>query len=95
MLDFAGEFILPWVNMKKQAKLLRPAEFIILYFGGLRPAARAIGKSHAAIALWRRSKKEGGTDGEIPRLAIHRILDLTKKHGWKITAYDLIFGRAK
>lgn len=79
--------------MRKQGKFLSPAEFIIHYFGGLRPAARAIGRSHAAINKWRRPKKDGGCDGFIPRIAMHIILDLAGKKGYKIRGNDLIFGR--
>lgn len=80
---------------KRQAKLQRPADFLVEYFNGLRKCARAVGRSHAAVNKWRRSKREGGTDGFIPRIAMHQILRLSEKHGWQITAYDLIFGRVK
>lgn len=81
--------------MNKQEIVLRvrPADFIIEYFGGLRPAARAIGRSHAAINLWRKPKEQGGCDGFIPRLAMHIILDLAEKKGYKIDAVDLLIGR--
>lgn len=78
---------------KQQEKYLRPADFIIFYFGGLRPAARAIGRSHASINKWRRRQKDGGCDGFIPRKAMHIILNLAAKKGYKIEALDLLLGR--
>lgn len=77
---------------RNQEKLLRPADFVIYYFGGLRPAARAIGRSHAAINKWRHSKRKGGCDGFIPRIALHIILKKAKLHNWKIEAMDLMVG---
>lgn len=81
------------MKSKKQEHFLRPADFVIHYFGGLRPASRAIGRSHAAINKWRHPAKDGGCDGYIPRIAMHRILDLAKKNNWKIKGMDLILGK--
>ncbi len=81
------------MRLKSQVKNQRPADFLVDYFGGLRKCARAIGRSHSAVNKWRKTKKEKGTDGFIPRVAMHRILDLAEKNKWKITAYDLIFGK--
>lgn len=80
--------------MKKDCQQLkRPADFVISYFGGLRPAARAIGVHHSSLNKWRWSEEDGGCDGFIPRKVMHRILDLAEKHNWKITAVDLILGK--
>lgn len=78
---------------KKQVQIIKPADFIVMFFGGLRPAAKAIGRSHASVNKWRRPVSDRGTGGYIPRAVMHRILTLAEKNNWQITAYDLIIGR--
>lgn len=80
---------------KSQRKIITPAELVIELFGGLRPTARILGRSHSAVNQWRKPKSHGGCDGFIPRLIIHKVLDIAERDGLKITAIDLIIGRKK
>ena len=75
------------------ARHLKPAEYIVFFFKGIRPAARAIGRSPGSIYKWTRPAIEKGTGGEIPRAAQHVILKLALKKKLDITAEDLAFGR--
>lgn len=70
-----------------------PAEHVIRVFGGVRATARAIGRAHTAVVLWRKPKAEGGTGGKIPNAAITVIADLARRQKLDITADDLIYGR--
>jgi len=83
------------MKQKSQPKLIRPADYVIQVFGGLRATARALGRSHASVNKWRHSKKNKGCDGFVPREAMHIILDIAEKRGLDITAYDLLLGRKK
>lgn len=80
---------------KSQEKRIRPADYVIQLFGGVRATARAIGRSHASVILWRHTKAKGGCDGFVPSGAMHIILGLAEERHLNITAEDLLIGHKK
>lgn len=66
---------------------LKPAEYVVHLFGGVRPAARALDYSPSAVSRWRKH------DGEVPTKARKIILAYAKKHRLDINAHDLEYGR--
>jgi hypothetical protein len=72
---------------------LTPAEHVIRTIGGVRKTARAIGRTPPTISAWRRSRKEGGTGGDVPNRAHKPILVYARKAKLDISAEDLIMGR--
>lgn len=66
---------------------LKPAEYVILKLGGVRPAARKLNYTAGAIQHWKRN------GGHVPTRARDRILKYAKKSGLDITADDLQYGR--
>lgn len=82
--------------MKKRPstrKLLTPAEWVVRVFGGIRPAARALGKTPQAIGFWLRPKSRKGTDGRVPSKAQQGVLRVAKRLHLDVTEADLINGR--
>lgn len=67
---------------------LSPTQFIVRQFGGVRAAARVIGRSPSAVSQW---QTRGGT---IPSSVHKTILTEAKKRRIDISADDLIFGRS-
>lgn len=78
---------------KEFMKLLSPAEYVIKVLGGVRPAARAIGRDPASVVAWKRPRAKKGTNGMIPDKCHHQILVIAKERGLDITPTDLILGR--
>lgn len=74
-------------------KLLSPAEYVIYAFGGVRPAARAIGRDGGSVCAWKRSRAKKGTDGRVPSKAQALILSVAKEREIDITPEDLVIGR--
>lgn len=72
---------------------LNPAQCVLKIFGGVRPAARAIGRSPSSISAWSRKRKTRGMKGSVPRKAQLRILALAKSMRLDVTANDLTLGR--
>ena len=66
---------------------MTPVEIAISEFGGVRKLARALGRDPAAVSRW---KKQGTVPTTVQRMLLTTAWDL----GLKITADDLIFGRA-
>lgn len=73
---------------------MKPAQFIIEYFGGVRATARKIGRSFQAVSQWTKPRPSG-TDGAIPRKAMEIILELAKKEKLGITPALLMLGGTK
>ena len=71
---------------------MKPAQFIISYFGGVNATGRVVGRSGAAVCQWRKPINQGGTDGQIPRKVQEKILKHSNRHQLKITADHLITG---
>jgi len=71
----------------KQIHKYRPAEYVIMAFGGVRATARAIGYNPDSIIKWRRRK------GFVPTSAQEVILKAAIENDVDITADDLILGR--
>jgi len=74
---------------------MKPAEYLISTMGGVRPTARALGRAPSTVSKWRKSRKEGGTGGQIPTMLQPKILKLAAKKKLPITARDLIYGRVR
>ncbi len=72
---------------------LTPAAYVIRTFGGVRKTARIIGRDPSSVSMWNKSREDRGTDGNIPSLAQHKILEEAKALGLDITPDDLILGR--
>jgi amino-acid N-acetyltransferase len=72
---------------------LKPAEYAILVFKGVRKLARAINRDPSSVSRWSKPKSEKGSDGFVPRGAQRLILDSAKAQGLDITPQDLIEGR--
>ena len=72
---------------------LNPAEYVIRKFGGVRKAAKAIGRDPGAVSKWRQPKEKRGSGGSIPSAAQRAILKAAAELGLDITADDLINGR--
>jgi hypothetical protein len=45
---------------------MTPAEIVIERFGGIRPAAKALGISPTTVLRWSQPREKGGTGGNIP-----------------------------
>ena len=72
---------------------LSPAEYCIKIFGGVRATARALRRSPSTVSKWRKSRKEGGTGGQIPTMIQPKVLKIAAARKLPITAEDLINGR--
>jgi hypothetical protein len=70
-----------------------PAQYVIFIFGGVRAAARALGRHPGAICNWKKARDRGGCGGDVPGPAQKIILTAAKEKGLDITPNDLIFGR--
>lgn len=63
-----------------------PAACAIAAFGGVRPCARAAGRSASCVIAWRKS-------GMVPAGVQATLLKIAKATGRDLTAEDLIAGR--
>lgn len=72
---------------------MKPAQYIIKIFGGIRPTAKALSKAPSTIHGWITPKTRGGTGGKIPGKNHQLILKIAKRRGLDITPADIIFGR--
>lgn len=72
---------------------LSPANYIISIFGGVRATARALKRSPSTVSKWRKSRKEGGTGGQIPTMIQPKVLKIAAERKLPITPNDLIYGR--
>lgn len=72
---------------------LNPANYVIHVFGGVRPAARALGRDPSAVSRWSSRYFQGQQSGTIPTSAREIILNYAKQNGLPITSKDLDFGR--
>lgn len=71
---------------------LNPAEYVIHILGGVRPAARSIGRNPGAISRWRTATRYGCI-GSVPSSAHRKILALARARRLDITPNDLSYGR--
>lgn len=67
---------------------LTPSDLVIVSFGGVRKAARALECDPATVSRWRKT-------GLIPASYQRRILEAAWQSGVDLTAHDLIFGRTQ
>lgn len=72
---------------------MSPANYIISVFGGVRATARALHRSPSTVSKWRKSRKEGGTGGQIPTLVQWQVLKVARLQKLPITADDIVHGR--
>lgn len=72
---------------------LRPAEYVIRVFKGVRATARAIGRNPSSVSKWQKERENRGTSGQIPHAVQRTILEQARERGLDITAEDLILGR--
>lgn len=72
---------------------MNPAEYCIKIFGGVRATARALKRSPSTVSKWRKSRKDGGTGGQIPTMVQPKVLKIAAERKLPITANDLIYGR--
>lgn len=77
----------------REKVFLTPAEYIVHVFGGVRAAARALGRSPCQISKWKSPEDAKGCGGRIPSKAQKSALDAAKTKGLDLTAEDLIVGR--
>ena len=64
---------------------MNPAELVVKKFGGVRPAARAIGVNHATVCKWR-------SNGRVPLHAFEPIFHAARVAKIKITLENLYYG---
>jgi len=74
-------------------KFMRPADYVIHAFKGVRATARAIGRHPSSVSRWQVPKNRKGTDGMIPHRAQHLVLEAAQNLELDITPTDLIIGR--
>lgn len=67
---------------------MSPADIVIKFFGGVTATARATGKCHSAVSMW---KTQG--EGYVPLEVVRIVLRMSKKKRIPMKAEDLIFGR--
>lgn len=72
---------------------LSPSQIVIGYFGGVRAAAKILGRSPASVCKWQKYVDKSGNKGGVPRALHTTILKKAKKLNLKITPDDLIYGR--
>lgn len=72
---------------------MSPAQYVVFAFGGVRRAARAIGRSPCQLSKWPKPEEVKGCGGRIPAKAQRTVLEVAKKLGIDISAEDLIMGR--
>jgi hypothetical protein len=72
---------------------MTPAEYVIKIFGGVRAAAKAIGRDPSTVCSWKRPKSRKGCDGDVPGNLHRRILLIASQRDLDLTSEDLIFGR--
>ena len=72
---------------------MKPADYIIHIFGGVRPTARALNRAPSSVTAWRWPRKRKGLNHTIPSALHQKILKIAKDEGLDITASDLIYGR--
>lgn len=65
---------------------LTPSQFVIKQFKGIRPLARAVGRSPATIFRWQ-------AIGYIPTKAQQDVLLAAKRRGLDVKPQDLVVGR--
>jgi len=70
-----------------------PTEYVIIIFKGVRSLGRALKCNPSTISRWKRSREDGGCDGNIPSGAQRKILELARKNKLDITPNDLMLGR--
>lgn len=68
-------------------KWISPASLVIEAFGGVRAAARVLGKSPSSVSRWQ------GGDGLIPSPVQAKIMQLVWERGLDLTSDELIGGR--
>jgi len=73
--------------------IMKPAEYVVKQFGGVRKTARTIGRSPAAVCKWNKSKADGGLGGTVPKGLQTTILQMAEDLELDITPADLILGR--
>ena len=67
---------------------LQPAQYLVYKFGGVRKAARAIGRSPSAICRWNSRDR-----GRIPSEATSAVLAAAARMNLDITPNDILLGR--
>ena len=72
---------------------LRPADYVIYVFGGVRATSRAIGRSASSVSRWQTYKNRDGLGGTIPSAIQGIILERASELKLDISADDLIHGR--
>ena len=72
---------------------LRPADYVIHIFGGVRATARALGRSPSSVSRWQTYTNRDGVVGAIPSALQALILDRAEELDLDISAVDLIQGR--
>lgn len=68
-------------------KKISPAKLVIDTFGGVRAAARALGRSPSSVSRWQNG------DGLIPSTVQAQIMKLAREQGLDLTSDELIDGR--
>jgi len=81
------------ISKREVVMYLKPAQYVIHIFKGVRATARAIGRSPGAVSRWNRPRSLDGCYGNIPGSAQRIILRIAKKKKLDITACDLLCGR--
>lgn len=72
---------------------MSPASYVIKILGGVRPTARAVGRSPSAVSKWTKPRKNGGLGGQVPTMIQSKVLSIATKRKLPITPTDLIYGR--
>ena len=73
---------------------LTPAEYVIHQFGGVRKAARAIGRAPSSVSKWQKHEGPYTEPGAIPTHIHKKILLTAAKLNIDIKPEDLILGRS-
>lgn len=72
---------------------MSPAEVAVDCFGGVRPAARALGVEASTVCRWLKPKQRGGTGGRVPQEHWERALAAAARLGKRLTVMHLAVGK--
>lgn len=69
---------------------MKPAEYVISLFGGVRPTARALNLNPATIVRWKKAREDGGSGGYIPTKNQTLILSTAERMGIAVDPARLV-----
>lgn len=71
-----------------------PGQTVVDMFGGINETARLLGAAPSSVWRWVQPRPRG-TDGKVPSRWHDKLLALAKRQRRRLTAADLVHGRAQ